>query len=340
MSNALTLITGDINATRDDFMTLLADRSIKFEQEAGFAIQILGNNSYALTTAASNRPSLINAVKNIAAIGISLNPAKKQAYLVPRGGAICLDISYMGLMDLAIASGSIMWGQAELVRENDAFKRNGLGREPTHEFEPFSKSRGAIVGVYVVVKLHNGDFLTTTMEIDEVLSIRDRSEAWKAFAAKKTKSCPWSTDEGEMIKKTVIKRASKTWPTTERLDQAIHYLNTDGGEGLRDINAPPEGQVDVNPLIARALQTKTDAEALKFWKENNSAVANQPADHKKLKEVVAGHRARMAADDAARTVDMAKSAPAVPSAASEPPDFAPMTDAEIEAADLARTVQA
>src|SRR5213082_1277464 len=138
MSNALTLITGEINAIKDDFMTLLSDRSIKFEQEAGFAVQILGANDFALSVATSNRASVINAVKNIAAIGISLNPAKKQAYLVPRRGgqqqAICLDISYMGLMDLAMATGSIKWAQAELVRANDGFSRGLFDEPPTHTF--------------------------------------------------------------------------------------------------------------------------------------------------------------------------------------------------------------
>lgn len=329
MSNALALVTGDINATKDEFMTLLADRSIKFEQEAGFAIQIIGNNSYALSTAASNRTSVVNAVKNIAAIGISLNPAKKQAYLVPRGGAICLDISYMGLMDLAMATGSIKWAQAELVRENDGFARGNFDKPPVHTFNPFSKDRGEIVGVYVVVKTADGDYLTHTMEIGEVYDIRDRSEAWKAYTAKKVKSCPWVSDAGEMIKKTCVKQAYKYWPKTERLETAIHHLNTDGGEGLRDINERPGDLVDVNPLIAQALQTKTDADALKFWRENNSAVANQPADHKKLKEAVAGHRARMAADDAARTIEMPKAPPA-----NDPPEPQPMTEEEM---DLART---
>lgn len=333
MSNALTLITGEINAIKDDFMTLLSDRSIKFEQEAGYAVQILGGNEFALSVAVSNRASVINAVKNIAAIGISLNPAKKQAYLVPRKpaankpAAICLDISYMGLLDLAVASGSIRWGQAELVRQNDTFKLNGFDKPPTHAFDPFGKDRGDLVGVYVVVKTHDGDYLTTTMPIDEVFSIRDRSEAWKAFREKKIKSCPWVSDEGEMVKKTVIKRAYKTWPKTDRLDNAIHHLNTDGGEGLRDINERPESVVDVTPLIAAALKTKTDAEALKFWRENNAAVASHPADHKKLKDAITGHRARMA--DALRTIDA--QVKEVESEQHQP------TDAELEAADLARS---
>lgn len=312
MSNALTLITGEINAIKDDFMTLLSDRSIKFEQEAGFAVQILGANDFALSIATQNRASVINAVKNIAAIGISLNPAKKQAYLVPRRvgqqQAICLDISYMGLMDLAMSTGSIKWAQAELVRANDAFSRGRFDEPPIHTFNPFSKDRGDIIGVYVVVKTADGDYLTHTMEIGEVYDIRDRSEAWKSYQAKKIKSCPWVTDAGEMIKKTCVKQAYKYWPKTERLETAIHHLNTDGGEGLVDINARPESAVDVAPVIAAALRTTTDEAALTFWREHNGAFAKQPADHKRLKDAIAGHRARMKAEqdaaDAARTIDM------------------------------------
>jgi recombination protein RecT len=303
MSNALTLITSEINAAREDFMTLLSDRSIKFEQEAGFAIQVLSNNDYSLKIAMNNRASIVNAVKNIAAIGISLNPAKKQAYLVPRGGAICLDISYMGLMDLAMATGSIKWAQAELVRANDGFARGRFDQPPTHTFNPFSKERGEIVGVYVVVKTADGDYLTHTMEIGDVYDIRDRSEAWK-----RNGGGPWKTDPGEMIKKTCVKQAYKYWPKTERLETAIHHLNTDGGEGLVDISARTESLVDVNPVIAAALRTTTDADALKFWRENNAAFAKQPADHAKLKDAIAGHRARMKAGqeaaDAERTLEM------------------------------------
>jgi len=289
MSNALTLITGDINATRDEFQTLLADRSIKFEQEAGFAIQVLGNNDFALKIAANNRQSVVNAVKNIAAIGISLNPAKKQAYLVPRGGAICLDISYMGLMDLAMATGSIKWAQAEIVRAGDGFSRGRFDQAPVHTFNPFAKDRGEIIGVYVVVKTADGDYLTHTMEISEVYDIRNRSEAWKR------NSGPWKTDPAEMIKKTCVKQAYKYWPKTDRLENAIHHLNTEGGEGMRDINNAPD-TMDVDPLIAEALKTTSDAAALTYWREHNALLVNNPAAYKKLKDAIAGHRARMAED--------------------------------------------
>lgn len=213
------------------FERVSVDKGIIFAREAEFAIQVVCGSDYMQDIAVKNPQSLRDAVTNISAIGISLNPAKKQAYLVPRKGGITLSISYMGLLDLAIQSGSILWGQAELVYEADRFKLNSYDRAPTHEREPFSKDRGAIVGVYVVVKTVDGDYLTGTMPIDEVWAIRDRSDAWKQYLAKKTK-CPWVTDEGEMIKKTIIKRASKTWPKSDRLDKAVHHLNTDGGEGI------------------------------------------------------------------------------------------------------------
>lgn len=234
MSNSLQIIREDIYSTRERFEKM-SGGALNFEREAGFAVQIVTANDYAMRVAMDNRQSVINAVTNVAAIGISLNPAKRQAYLVPRDGRICLDISYMGLLDLAIQSGSIMWGQSELVYEHDRFELQGFDKPPTHNRNPFSKDRGTIVGVYVVVKTRDGDYLTTCMSIDEVYDIRNRSSAWKAWESKQ-KKCPWVTDEGEMIKKTVIKRAYKLWPKTDRLDNAVHFLNTEGGEGLADIS--------------------------------------------------------------------------------------------------------
>lgn len=256
-NDALTVISNDIYAVRPSFDAVLSDPGISFEREAGFAIQQLSRNDYSMKIAMENRQSVVDAVVNIAAIGISLNPAKKQAYLVPRDGRICLDISYIGLLDLAIQSGSIMWGQSELVYEQDAFSLNGFDKPPVHARNPFAKDRGAIVGVYVVVKTRNGDYLTTTMQIDEVYDIRNRSSAWIAVQQKKAKTCPWVTDEGEMVKKTVIKRAYKMWPKADRLDEAIHHLNTENGEGLESIaqeskkssglviGAVPEIEIDI-----------------------------------------------------------------------------------------------
>ena len=235
MSSPYEIICADVNSVAGIFSSISSDKNLSFEAEAGFAIQSLMGSEYAMKIATQNRQSVVNAVTNIAAIGISLNPAKKQAYLVPRDGRICLDISYMGLMDLAIASGSIKWGQCRVVCAADEFEMVGIDKEPLHRFKPFSKERGDSVGVYCVVKTAEGDYLTHTMEIGDVFAIRDRSSAWIAVQAKKARTCPWVTDEGEMVKKTCVKKAYKYWPKTEqsRLENAIHYLNEQAGEGLQ-----------------------------------------------------------------------------------------------------------
>ncbi len=249
MTTALEVVTRDILDTRDQFNSVLTDPRLSFDREAGFAIQILQANDYALGIAMDNRQSVVDAVTNVAAIGISLNPAKRQAYLVPRDKKICLDISYMGLVDIAVDAGSILWAQAMAVHKSDTFKPTGVATAPIHEYRPFDE-RGPIIGFYCTAKTVSGDFLTTIMSVDDVNDIRDRSSAWKAWVSKK-RSCPWVTDYAEMGKKTVIKRAWKGWPramSSERLEKAIHYLNTEGGEGLYDVEArSPQPAADPLP---------------------------------------------------------------------------------------------
>lgn len=300
MSKELALITGDIYASKDAFNSVLTDKNVNFDKEAAFAIQILQNNDYALGVALKNRQSVVDAVTNVAAIGISLNPAKKQAYLVPRKNKICLDISYIGLLDLAVASGSILWGQPDLVRETDTFHTNGFDKAPTHLFNPFSKERGAIVGTYVVVKTSSGDYLTTTMTIEECYDIRARSEGFKSG-----RNNPWVTDEGEMIKKTVIKRASKLWPKTDRLDRAVHYLNTDGSEGLVLHQQTSNDEfIDVTPFIAGVKETKTDEEALAYWKANAGLFVKQKTDYTRFKNEAIAHRTALKEASYSSTIEM------------------------------------
>ena len=211
-----------IGGQEEFFAPVLSDDSIKWEKEKQFAIQAFQGNKFLADTAAKNTASLQNAIINVASIGISLNPANKHAYLVPRDGKVCLDISYMGLLHLAMTSGSILWGQCKLVHDSDTYTSNGLDKAPTHSYSPFG-DRGSVVGAYCTVKTADGDYLTDEMPLDDIVKIQNSSKA---------KNGPWKTHWNEMARKTVVKRASKYWPTVDRLDNAIHHLNTDSGEGL------------------------------------------------------------------------------------------------------------
>lgn len=208
------------------FLPALTDSKISWEKEKQFAIQAFQGNKFLFETASKNQASLQNAIINVASIGISLNPANKHAYLVPRDGKVCLDISYMGLLHLAMSTGSILWGQCKLVHDNDSYENQGLDKAPRHNYNPFG-DRGVVIGAYCTVKTSNGDYLTDEMPVADIINIQNSSKA---------KNGPWKTHWNEMARKTVVKRASKYWPTVDRLDNAIHHLNTDNNEGLEDPN--------------------------------------------------------------------------------------------------------
>ncbi len=201
------------------FVGAVTDQSVTWAKESQFAIQLFQKNDLLAKTAINNPISAQNAIINVAAIGITLNPASKLAYLVPRDGMVCLDISYMGLLHLAQATGSIKWGQCKLVYSNDTYESNGLDTAPTHKYNAFG-DRGSVVGGYCTVKTADGDYLTEEMSLAEIKATE---------ATSKAKNGPWKNFWEEMARKTIVKRASKYWPRAERLDNAIHVINEDEG---------------------------------------------------------------------------------------------------------------
>jgi recombination protein RecT len=202
---------------------------MNFAKEAQFALQLLHGSDSLVKAAQQNPAALEYALINIASIGISLNPALKEAYLVPRGGKICLDPSYIGLVKLATDTGAIEWVQAEIVKEKDDFQYQGVGKAPIHKMNPFG-DRGAIIGVYCVAKLSTGEHLSTIMSKADCDAIRDKS-------SQASKSGPWVSFYEEMLKKTVIKRAAKLWPRSERLLNAVEVSNEIDGIDFKD-NSP------------------------------------------------------------------------------------------------------
>lgn len=198
----------------------LADGNlVTYQREAMYALQSVAGSKYLQEC---SHDSLRNAVINIASVGLSLNPAMKLAYLVPRDGKACLDISYIGLIKIATDSGSVAAVKAEIVRANDNFEYTGPFAMPAHKFNPFDRTedRGEVIGAYAIARLANGMTQIETLSLEEIRKIRDKSKA---------KSGPWFDWFEEMVKKSVIKRASKMWPRTDRLATAEAVLNEHEG---------------------------------------------------------------------------------------------------------------
>ena len=207
----------------------------KVKQEISFAIQII-NKSPQLQKC--SKESLQVAVLNISNIGLSLNPASKEAYLIPRWNSAakqneaCLEPSYVGLVKLLTDAGSVTSVLCQLVHEGDVFEvdlANNIS-PVIHKPELNRSKRGDITGVYALATLPDKSRQVEYMGLEEINEIRERSETYKAYKEGKIKSCTWVSDFGEMARKTVIKRGSKYLPRTDRMhfiDEAIKHDNTD-----------------------------------------------------------------------------------------------------------------
>ena len=214
-----------LNGLENDYLEMAIRDDKTFAQEVHFAMQLLSKNEFLLKTAKKNKQSLKNAILNISATGLTLNPISKYAYLIPRKGEVCLDISYLGMIKAATDSGSIVYAHADVVREHDKFILKGIGEKPEHNFQPFGE-RGKVIGAFVTVRTLEKEYLTTVMSIEELNDIRNKSEAFKKGFG------PWVDFESEMQKKTVIKRGAKMWPRTDKfhiLEKTIAVANEQEG---------------------------------------------------------------------------------------------------------------
>jgi recombination protein RecT len=231
-----------IQKAKDRFAKAAAS-TVNYDRESIFAMQALMKTDFAMQTANKNPQSVHLAMINVASTGLTLNPANGYAYLVPRDGAIVLDISYKGLIKIATDTGSVEWARADVVYQQDTFVYHGPAAMPVHTADPFKKDRGEIVGVYCIAKTKSGDILTEVMDRDELDKIRSKSSAYARVdkQGKHAPSGPWLEWFEQMCKKAIIKRASKTWPYTdqnERIGAAIEIANT--SEGGYDIGESDE----------------------------------------------------------------------------------------------------
>lgn len=244
-----------LGEARGKFVETNGDMSA-FIRECEWAMQTLRRSSFLADVARRNPISLRDAIIQSAAVGVSLNPITAHAYLVPRDGAVCLDISYRGLRDTAVAEGVIAWGRAEVVFEADTFEVQTMAngdRIVTHVCDPLAADRGAIRGGYFEWQEPNGHRDAIFEKIAELYSShRSRSESWK-----KSQSGIWKTDELEAIRKSLTKRAHKSWPRPlnvySRLDAAVAAsIHADGDTITMEPERPPLDADRVAMLTERA----------------------------------------------------------------------------------------
>jgi recombination protein RecT len=255
------------------------EKLVTWAEESQFAIQAIQANA---ELAACAPHTVQNAIINVAAVGLTLNPAYGYAYLVPESVKVkqggqevwikeCkLRISFKGLIKVATDSGSIKWVRAEVACDGDGeeFEYSGLCEMPIHKIKtPFS--RGKTIGVYCVAKTHDGDILTDIMGLADIEKIKAKA---------KTKNV-WNEWPDEMAKKAIIKRASKQWPKTDRMEKVVELLNEQEGS-----------EIDITPraTVARATElshtiSEEQAENLRLAIQMAGRTEEQFCKHKAIR---------------------------------------------------------
>lgn len=166
--------------------------------------------------------TIIDCVIEVSSLGLSLNPIKKQAYLVPYGKTCTLMVSYQGEVDYLAAQGVITHADTGSVREKDVFTLFSTQDGPTWKFQkPRTGSRGKIEGAFCVFHLpggkRKGDYFTNE-EITKRKTVAKSGRFWSAW-------------EDEMYIKTAVRMARKGLPSSEaianleRIDNAHFELD-------------------------------------------------------------------------------------------------------------------
>ena len=175
--------------------------------------------------------SLMRCLLDLSALG--LEPDGRRAHLIPYKDQCTLVIDWKGLAELAMRSGIIAKLHADVVCENDVFEFN-LGEVSRHVID-FRRPRGEPYAAYALAVTKDGATFCVVMTRDEIEKIRDNSQGYKA-AVKYQKDSPWTTNEGEMWKKTAFRRLSKWLPLSPEFRDA---LDKDDDRIERDVTPTP-----------------------------------------------------------------------------------------------------
>lgn len=197
-----------------------------FEREKGFAVMQVLNNAAILKCTPE---SFYTCISTVALTGISLNPALKLAYIVPRAGKAILDISYMGMIEILRNSGSVKDMRANCIFEGDVFEYSeGTGENYFIKHTPVLNRdhKLKIIAAYSIATLSDGS---------ETFKLMDYNKLMQHKKVATTKAV-WDSWEEEMMCKTVIRAHYKFLPKTEKATELMNLVDEANPVDFNNLN--------------------------------------------------------------------------------------------------------
>lgn len=230
----------ELKLMEPNFIPLLP-ANVPVEKFKAMVIAAVGGNPELLKC---TRASLWKACVHGAELGLSLNPTMGEADILSQrvGNELTAQFRprYKGLMNLARRSGEVTSIRAVLVYANDTFEVvEGLRPDIIHK--PARGERGALSHAYCVWTLKGvAEPQFEVMDRPQIMRIKARSPSGK------NGNGPWKTDEEEMWRKTVVKRATKYMPIS--LDVFTKAVAVDNlHESGVDFDITADGEVVAEP---------------------------------------------------------------------------------------------
>lgn len=195
--------------------------------------------------------TIAQSILQAASMGLSLNPALQQCYLIPRktkrgdpnAPIICYPSpSYRGLSKICMDSGLIVQIRAEVVFDADKFKYRGPIDKPIHEpiLTDTHRQQKLCIGAYAIAEYTNGSYSCEYVDRKSIEAIRSMSD--------NSDGPMYTTLWTEGYKKIAIRRLCKTigngisGSAAQRLSAATDILNQHEGISIPSDDDYIEGE--------------------------------------------------------------------------------------------------
>jgi recombination protein RecT len=188
--------------------------------ELGFAKQLISKNS---SLQKCSLDSIVDSIINVGRLNLTLNPALKLSYIIPRDSKAVLEVSYMGLISILKKSGGCKYIEATIVYQDEEFNYNPaigtIHHVPYFAISEREQMERKPIGTYSRAVLLTGENVYCFMpmwEVEKVKNVsKNKGEKWSA----------WNMWAEEMIKKTVIKRHFKTLISGTELEDVANLIS-------------------------------------------------------------------------------------------------------------------
>lgn len=170
---------------------------------------------------------------------LGLDFLNKECHVISDNGKISFQTDYKGEKKL-VKKHSVRPVQdiyAKNVREGDGFREEIIDGKPTIYFNPLPFNNSKIIGSFAVALFTDGGMIYETMTAEEIELIR------KVYG-KNANSSAWENSQGEMNKRTVLRRLCKSIETDMDAVQTIAFEA--GGEFEFNKEPRPQQQSPFN----------------------------------------------------------------------------------------------